>query len=405
MTHRSVLFMSNMQLPPQFSQFVSDHRKDDVVKLRLKYHGKEPWMDDAVTHIQSLQKAGKKFIDPATGEDFTPALMLMPLSVEQATAVGIARHHQRMVREGDTILDMTCGLGIDSMMFARVPGVTLTTCELNPVAARAARFNFSSMENVTVIEGDSVEYLRNHDGRFDLIFIDPARRDSGGGRVYNIRQCTPDITAILPLMMSKSDRILIKLSPMIDITQTLRDLGVECRILTVDDRHECKEILVDIDCRRDTTSSVTVINGNKEFGFTPDEEQKATATYATPDDLHPGAWLYEPSPAAMRAAPFHLLSEKFGLKKLHQNTHLYIGHDNHAADLFPGNARKIIDVIELSSSNIKQLAKRYSTLNLAVRNYPSTPEELLKKARIRQGGQLKAFAVTTTSGRHLIVCE
>ncbi|MDE6082132.1 MAG: class I SAM-dependent methyltransferase, partial [Muribaculaceae bacterium] len=305
----------------------------------------------------------------------------------------------------DTILDMTCGLGIDSMMFARVPGVTLTTCELNPVAARAARFNFSSMENVTVIEGDSVEYLRNHDGRFDLIFIDPARRDSGGGRVYNIRQCTPDITAILPLMMSKSDRILIKLSPMIDITQTLRDLEVPCHILTVDDRHECKEILVEINSNGSITPTVTVINGSKEFSFTQDEEQNAGVTFAAEENITPGSWLYEPSPAAMRAAPFRLLSEKFGLKKLHQNTHLYIGHDNHAADLFPGNARKIIDVIELSSSNIKQLAKRYPTLNLAVRNYPSTPEELLKKARIRQGGQLKAFAVTTTSGRLLIVCE
>lgn len=390
-----------MQLPEQFSKFVSDHRNDDPVKLRLKYHGKEPWMDDAVTHIQSLHKAGRKFIDPVTGEDFTPALMLMPLSVEQATAVSIARHHQSMVREGDTVLDMTCGLGIDSMMLARVPGVTLTTCELNPVAARAARFNFSAMENVTVVEGDSVEYLKNCSGRFDLIFIDPARRDSGGGRVYNIRQCAPDVTAILPLMMEKADRIIIKLSPMIDVTQTLRDLGVPCRIYAVDDRHECKEILVEISSSVD--EDITVINGDRRFSFRKDEEADAAVSYATDADILSGCWLYEPSPAAMRAAPFRLLSSRFGLRKLHPNTHLYIA-DTSAAD-FPGTARRIIDVIELTSANIKQLHKRYPQLNLAVRNYPSTPEEFLKKARIRQGGTLKAYAVTTQSARRLIICE
>lgn len=371
------------------------------MKLRLKYHGKEPWIDDAVTHIQSLRKAGRKFIDPVTGEDFTPALMLMPLSVEQATAVEIARHHQKMVTEGSRVLDMTCGLGIDSMMFARVPGVELTTCELNPTAARAARFNFAECPNVTVVEGDSVEFLRNTPTRFNLIFIDPARRDSAGGRVYNIRQCTPDVTAILPLMMEKSDRILIKLSPMIDVTQTVRDLGVHCRIYAVDDRHECKEILVEINCAEPVEPAVTVVSGDTEFSFTPEEERAAEVRYVKPEELVPGQYLYEPSPAAMRAAPFRLLSERYDIAKLHPNTHLYIGSQP-AADNFPGAVRRITDVIELSSSAIKQLHNRYPRLNLAVRNYPSTPEEFLKKAKISQGGTAKAFAVTTPFGRYLI---
>lgn len=362
-------------------------------------------MDDAITHIQSLQKAGRKFIDPSTGEDFTPRLMLMPLSVEQATAVSIARHHQAMVHEGDSVLDMTCGLGIDSLMFAQVKGVRLTTCEINPVAARAARFNFANFENVTVIEGDSVQFLRDCQDRFNLIFIDPARRDINGGRVYNIRQCTPDVIELLPLMMSKADRILIKLSPMIDITQTIRDLGLPCKVFVVDDRHECKEILVEIDGNSTPHSSVIVINGQKKLDFTPEEEKNARCLFAGADDIVPGRWLYEPSPATMRGAPFNLLSDRFGLKKLHQNTHIYIGGDDSCEPSFPGTVRRIIDVVELTSSNIRQLNKRYQQLNVAVRNYPSTPENFLKKTGIRQGGNLKAFAVTTQSSRLLIICE
>ncbi|MDE7153582.1 MAG: class I SAM-dependent methyltransferase [Muribaculaceae bacterium] len=393
-----------MQLSEQFTKFVTDHRKDDVVKLRLKYHGKEPWIEKAVTHIQSLQKAGRKFIDPVTGEDFTPALMLMPLSVEQATSAAVARRHQELAHEGDKILDMTCGLGIDSMMFARLPGVQLTTCELNPVAARAARHNFSGMQNVTVVEGDSVEFLRNFSGRFDMIFIDPARRDSAGGRVYNIRQCTPDITGILPLMLAKADRLLIKLSPMIDITQTARDLAVPCRIYAVDDGHECKELLVEIGSQVAVAEEIVVLNGDKKFSFSREEESAATVTFADEAEIVPGKWLYEPSPAAMRAAPFRLLSDRFGLKKLHTNTHLYLSDNDADAGQFPGAARRIVDVIELTSGAIKQLHKRYPQLNLAVRNYPSTPEEFLKKAKIRQGGTLKGFAVSTLSRRFLIVC-
>lgn len=393
-----------MAVSEQFKQFVAEHRNDDVVRLRLKCHGREPWLEEAVTHIQSLQKAGRKFVDPQSGADFTPELMLLPLSVEQATSAAVALRHQQLAPPGGNILDMTCGLGIDSMMFARLPGVTLTTCELNPVAARAARHNFAGMENVTVVEGDSVEFLKRHDGRFDLIFIDPARRDSSGGRVYNIRQCTPDVTEILPLMLSKSDRILIKLSPMIDITQTVRDLGVACRIYAVDDGHECKELLVEIVGQEFADEEIVVLNGGKRFSFGRTQEQDAAVTFAGEEDVKPGMWLYEPSPAAMRAAPFRLLSERFGLKKLHSNTHLYLSDGDAAAALFPGVARRIVDVVELTSGSIKQLHKRYQRLNLAVRNYPSTPEEFLKKAKIRQGGTLKAFAVTTMKRRLLIVC-
>lgn len=392
-----------MELTEEFQQFVADHRQENAERLRLKYHGKAPWIDMAVTHIHSLQKAGRKFIDPVTGEDFTPRLMLFPLSVEQATSAVIARHHQTMARCGERVLDMTCGLGIDSMMLALVPGVRLTTCEMNPPAAEAARFNFAEMTNVEVIEGDSVAYLERSDEKFDLIFIDPARRDSGGGRVYNIRQCTPDVTAILPLMMRKAKRICIKLSPMIDLKQTRIDLGVPCRIHCVDDGHECKELLVEIDCVDPVKEETVVVNDDKRFIFTSEEEENAEVAYATSDELRAGMILHEPSPAAMRSGAFRLMSQRFGLTKLHPNTHIYLGMGENES--FPGKRHVITDVIELSSSAIKRLNKTYPRLNVAVRNYPGSPEEFLKKAKIRQGGDLKGFAVTTGFGKYLVICR
>ncbi len=383
----------------QFRQFIKEHINDDPVRLRLKYHNSEPWIEHAITHIQCVIKAGKKFNITGTGELMRPEILLSPLSIEQATSADIALFHQSLIRPGDTILDMTMGLGIDTMAMASVKGTDVTSCELSPLLVAAARINFAGYPNITVIETDSVEYLNTTDRRFDVIFIDPARRGDAGQRVYNLHDCTPDLTAILPVMKLKSRRIIAKLSPMLDVTQTLRDLPGTTELYVVDNGTECKELLAVINTERSNAEpEIIVRNRDNEFRYTLDQEHEAQITYAAPVT---GGFILEPAPALMKAGPFRLLSSRFGIDKLSANTNLYTSPVR--IDEFPGSELKIIDIIEFSSKEIKRFSSRYPAVNITVRNFPMDVDKLYKKLKVKQGGDIRVFAVTTADNQKLLV--
>lgn len=391
--------MSSITLEPGFWSFVNAHRNDDVSKLRLKFApAAGDTIDLSLTHIQCLQKAGKKFITP-DGFSVAPKLMLAPLSIEQASSGVIAAFHASLVPKGGMVLDMTCGLGVDSKAFAELADCNVTACELNPLYADVAEYNFAENKNVTVIKGDSIEYLKSCNKHFDVIFIDPARRDARGGRVYNIHDCTPDVSELLPLMIRHTDKVIAKLSPMLDISQTIRDLTPTDIYSVQGDNGECKEVLaVIVKDNADTETNIHIYYDNHFFNFKRSEENTATPIFGTPEI---GQYLYEPYAATMKAAPFTILSSKFGLTKLHQNTHLYAG--NSIIENFPGKFYKIIDIINFSSSEIKSVAKKYPRLNVATRNFILSSEELTKKLKVKTGGNLKTFGVTVNDGTKKLI--
>ena len=381
-----------------FFAFVAKHAGEDPLKLRLKFKPRAgDALDLAITHLQCLQKAGKKFTDES-GKSVAPEVLLSPLSIEQASSAEIASFHASLMPQGGKVLDMTCGLGIDTLAFATMRGCSVTTCEMNPLHADAAEYNFRNYSQISVIKGDSTVFLAETNLRFDAIFIDPARRDSSGGRVYNIHDCTPDVAEIMPLMKSKADKIVIKLSPMLDVTQTVRDIAPS-EIFAVQGGGECKELLAIIDCKRDNCDAkITIVSGEKRFSFTQAEEASAIAAYGTPE---PGDYLYEPCAAAMKAAPFRLLSERFSIKKLHPNTHLYFSKQS--VNDFPGKEYEVVEIIDFSSSEIKNFAKKYPCLNVAVRNFILTADVLAKRLKVKSGGNLKAFGVTLHDGSRKII--
>ena len=391
--------MADLHIDGDFWNVVNKHITDNVERLRLKYHPVPgSAMDLALIHIQCAQKAGKKFIGD-NGRNYAPKLLLSPLSVEQASSAAIASFHASLVDCGAHLLDMTCGLGVDTLAFATIAGCDVTTCELNPLLADAARYNFSDYENISVIGGDSVEYLRNCNKNFDVIFIDPARRDSKGGRVYNIHDCAPDVAEIMPLMMEHTSKVIVKLSPMLDITQTVRDLS-PARIYSVQgDNGECKEILAVIHKNSEVREPViSIVYDNRVFDYVQSDEISAVSVYGVPAV---GDTLYEPNAATMKAAPFNLLCSRFSLSKLHSNTHLYFSRE--VIEDFPGKAYQVVDVFNFSSSEIKNISKKYPVLNVATRNFVLTPDELLKKLKIKNGGNLKAFGVTVSDGSKKLI--
>ncbi len=388
-----------LRLPDDFFSFVAENMAADPVSLRLRHHGDQRWwMPLALNHIEGLGKCGCKFV-AADGTDFTPRVIARPLSVEQATSARVGMLHDRLAGNSRRVLDMTCGLGIDTRFLAG--GRQVTAIELNDELADAARFNFADMPNVGVVNADSVEWLAGYGGEpFDLVFIDPARRGAGNSRLFNIADCAPDVLSLLPLLKMKARKAMVKLSPMLDVRQTLRDLPDTTELHIVEERGDCRELLAVMDftvvCAE---PRIVVHDDTTEFSFTLSEESSAEGGYALPSH---GMWLCEPGPAAMKSGAFSLLARRFGLSALHRDTHLFVG--DKVPEGFPGKCRQIEAVYPLASSTLKAVGKNIGRADVAVRNLPQfTPELLARRLGVKSGGVLRVVGCTVADGSKALI--
>lgn len=400
----------SMTVPEEFFDFIERHKADDPNSLRLKFRSTDgmPWISVAINHIEALKKCGKKF-----GE-LQPELMATPLSVEQASSASVARLHGAIAKslapDAKVFLDMTCGLGIDFRAISEALGNQCQSIavELNHDLAAAASFNFRHSPNITVIEGDSVSFLEDiPTQRFDLIFIDPARRDSSGGRLYNIHDCKPDVASLISVFSRKASNVMVKLSPMLDVARTLED--IPCAALhVIDDGKECREILAIMNFTDHTATSanpdtvpIIIHSGDNADPLTFCRLEERTSATSFAEIPVPGQWLFEPSPAAMKAAPFSLLSERYCMRKLHQNTHLYIA--DAPINRLPGKWHQIETVIPFSSSNLKQIARRKIKANVAVRNFPLKAEELTRRLGAVPGNDIRIVGATCSNDVRILI--
>lgn len=375
-----------------FWQFVEKYRDADIITLRLKFHtSEEAWLDDAITHIECLQRCKKKF------GDLQPKLMLSTLSLEQATSCQVALLHaaiaQRIIEKPQRMLDMTCGMGIDLMAVSDALGCHAIGIELDRKLSEVTAYNFIGRHNVEIVCADSVKWLHNYnDEIFDLIFIDPARRGNAGQRLFNIHDCHPDISMLIPQFALKSRFVMAKLSPMLDITQTLRDLPKTIELHVVDEGGECRELLAVLDMsitEKPDAAKIIIHSGNTELSFTQEEEKIRTYSFG---GGKAGMWLFEPSPAAMKAAPFASLCTLHHLIKLHPNTHLFYGPTPIPG--LPGKWYEITGIADFSSSTLKALGKKIGSADVAVRNFPLRAEELQKRLKVKSGGLCRVIGAT-----------
>lgn len=383
--------------------WIDAHRNDDVSRLRLRYHNSgDRDIAFAILQIECRRKTHKKLYSTLSNPRFIfPTL----LSSEQCTSDDLAKFHASLIDNGEHVLDMTCGLGIDSFHIAR-KAATVTSIEINPDVADAAILNSRtlSLDNVTVINGNSIDYINNSNKHYDTIFIDPARRGSHGERLYALSDCEPDVTAIIGKLASKCDRFIIKASPMLDITKSISEIRHVTDIYSIGTRQECKELVIVADFTHPTDISPTrhavTISESRiiSLDYSDDDELNATPSYTSPIEGH---YLYEPFPAVMKSAPFRLLSEKYGIGKLHPNTHLYTSPE-YIPD-FPGDIFLIDCIIPFSSKDIKHIAREYPHINVAARNFILSADELRKRLKVKDGGEKKLLGTTATSNNRLLL--
>ncbi|MDD6909014.1 MAG: SAM-dependent methyltransferase [Bacteroidaceae bacterium] len=392
------------ELSPETLAFIDSHRGDDVRTLALQAK-KYPAVDmaEAVVQIAGYQIAEKKV--PLWAQT---AGIRYPqhLSMEQCSSEVTARYKASLV-SGDTLTDLTAGWGVDCSFLARNFRCA-DYVERQETLCRIAAHNFPllGLPHVRIHCADAVEYLQSMEP-VDCLFLDPARRDSHGGKTVAIAECEPDVCRLEPLLVEKGKTVMIKLSPMLDMASALRDLQYVRRIHVVSVNNECKELIILLRKAPDEEEAAAgeviisceqVVNNSvhQQFQFTFSEEKSAGCPLAE----SVGNYLYEPGAALLKAGPYRLLATRYGVEKLHPNSHLYTSSG--LVD-FPGRRFRVTAVSGFGKKDLKVLLEGVEKANLTVRNFPSSVAELRKKLKLKEGGDTYLFATTLASGEKVLI--
>ncbi len=378
--------------------FIEQHLTDDVTALLMRQHPADLDVRMLAAQLTARQKARYKLPTWYANPDllFPPAL-----SVEQASSEQTAAYKASLV-DGNLLLDLTGGMGVDTWAFSRVmPSVVYV--ERSTELASLSAYNLPRLgaTNVQVETGDGLAWLDGRTEPADWIYLDPHRRDERGGKVVLLDEYEPNVLTLLPFLARKSRKLLLKVSPMIDLKQTIRQLGpAEIHVVAV--LGEVKEVLLVVDHTVPASADPAFVAINRLaqhddiFRFTLTDEAEAIVSFSDPQ-----TYLYEPNTAVLKAGAFRLLAQRFGLTKLAPNSHLYTSEQFVAG--VPGRAFRVEQVIKPDRKSLQTILPDLKG-NLAVRNFPQTVAELRKKLSLREGGDRYLFATTLLNGdKRLIV--
>ncbi len=383
-------------------KFIEANQHADIHSLGLQA-SKYPDVDMslALCQITGKQKVKEKI---PVFYDCGQLLYPVRLSLEQSSSEITAKYKTQWCG-GNCIIDLTGGFGVDSYFFSQ-KFVKVKYVERDNGLCTLATHNFRVLgqKNIEIINELAEDYL-SHTESADWIYLDPARRSNSGSKVFRIGDCDPDVASILDKLLSKTDNIMVKLSPMIDISTLINDLKFIVQIHIVAVENECKEVLVILKKNCNDEIEIKTINYRKNrveenFDFLLKNESSATSKLAE----NVGRYLYEPNAAIMKSGAFRLTGEKFHLNKLHISSHLYTS-DLLVSD-FPGRSFEVKQVYDFNKNSLKHFERNINAANITVRNFPLSVADLRKKLKIKEGGDDFIFATTLALGdKALILCQ
>lgn len=378
-------------------EFIRIHADEDVRQLAfLGKKNPEVDMAYALDQIAGRQKARVKIPSWASidGIVYPPHI-----SMEQCSSEQTARYKARIAGNGEKIVDLTAGFGVD-MAFMSAGFKQAVHVEMQPQLCAISSENYKhlGLNHVQVVCNDGVGYLHQME-HADLIFIDPARRDQHGARTYGIADCTPNVLEIIDEMLQKADRVMIKLSPMLDWQKTVADVGNVSQVHIVSVGNECKELLLEVKKGKDEKVKVFCVNDDQVFSYEIGETHPFT-----PSPLHSFTFLYEPNASVMKAGCFNLISHRFGITQPDANSHLFLS--DKLVEGFPGRRFVIERVSTMNKRELKEALAGIDKANVAVRNFPLSVADLRKRLKLKDGGDVYIFATTDAKKGHLVmVCR
>ena len=389
-------------------QYIREHRTDDVRKLALASHPQGINMQYALTQISGWQAARTKL---PLWADTDGIIYPKHLSLEQCTSQYIAQYKasiiERLIGKNFRMADLTGGFGVDCFFISRN---TARTCynEMSAELSSIVAENYKTLgrQDIEVSCIDAADFLSNQkDDSFDLIYLDPARRGNAGQKLISISDCQPDAVALQDDLLRVSRYVMLKLSPMLDISRALTEMRHVSRVMVIGLEGECKEItlLIErdfngepvieaVDIRSDGTPEMPVSSAKSADTALP-------LPIASPEQLQPCTYISEPSAPYMKSALFRTIAARTGTALLHPDTHLFWSKEK--PEQFPGRTFKLEGIISFDKRSIAPLIK--SQANLSVRNFPQTAPQLQKSLKLKDGGTRYLIATTLSDGKRVLL--
>lgn len=387
--------MNKAILHTEVQDFILKNQKTDLPKLILKG---SPFpnvsIQEIAIQIAALNKAEKKLPIWFSNKDI---IYPEALNLEQTSSEITAKYKASLI-SGQNLIDLTGGFGIDDYFLAE-SFEEIIHCELNKALSEIVTHNFKILNrsNIKTIHGDSIHYLRATDQQFTWIYLDPARRDDHGGKVFHLNQCTPNVSEHLKFLFERTDNILIKTSPLLDLKAGILELDDVKEIHIVSVNNEVKELLWILE--KEYLGSIQI----KTVNFLKEKIQKFEGLFDADQESYnlslPLKYLFEPNPAIMKSGLFGSLSKVTNTSTLHQNSHLYTA--NNLID-FPGRSFEIIEVIDFNKKYLKKHFKSQKA-NITTRNFPKSVEALREELKIKDGGALYLFFTTDMENRKIVI--
>ena len=376
-------------------RYVKENLSADVRKLALKKAPADVDLPLALRQIEARQILQKKV--PSWSENDN-LLFPIHLSVEQCSSEATATYKADLLK-GKSFADLTGGLGIDCHFISR-HFEQAHYVEMNPDLCEIARHNFEVLQSPIQVWNETSETFLSHCESLDCFFIDPARRDQYGRKTVSISDCTPDVVQLQQTMLEKAETVMIKLSPMLDISKALGELNHVKEVHIVAVANECKELLFKLE--RGFEGSVrfvcvNLLSQQPQMDFTMEAEQDCVM--ALVDGVK--RYLYEPNAAIMKGGFFKSLAKRTNTFKLHKNSNLYTS-DDYVPD-FPG---RIFEVEAWAHYNkkVKQvLLDGVEKASIAARNFPLSVAELRKALKIADGDETYLFATTLKGEEKVLI--
>ena len=383
--------------------FVADHRADDVRLLAFmadKYPEVDmPW---ALQQIAGWQMARRKLPSWAAVEG-----MVYPphLSMEQCSSEQTAKMKTNLPFQTDKglLIDLTGGFGVDfSFMAQDFKRAVYVERQEDLCAIACHNFHLLGLNQAEVVCGDGVDFLHQMQEHASVIYLDPARRNEHGGKTYAISDCTPDVVALREELLKKADFIVVKLSPMLDWREAVRQLPAQyTEVRIVSTGGECKELLLVLSDKMNGPLRLVCINDDELFVV--DNLGKRMSIINCQLSIV-NNYLYEPNASIMKAGCFAELSERFGVEAIAENSHLFVSPD--FIESFPGRKFQITSISSMNKKSLRQTLQGVDRANISVRNFPLSAEQLRQRLHLKDGGEIYIFGTTTHKGDHVVlVCK
>lgn len=386
----AAMFFSKL-ISKDVQEFIRQNINSDLIQLLLK---KSPFADvtmaEIVQQIKGRKTAEKKFpFLLKEGVVFPPNLNL-----EQASSQSTAKYKAQDLR-GKSFLDLTCGFGIDAYFLTK-NFEEVTLIEQNPELISIVENNWKALDRkANFINQNLEEFLKKNQQKFDVIYLDPARRDQQNKKKFLLEDLSPNLLEIEKELHSISDKIIVKLSPLIDISYLISELKNITEIQIIAVRNEVKELVLIIENNQSTDNQqpttikcINLESKEHEFSFNFNEEKSAKSEFSKGLDF-----LYIPNNSILKAGAFNSISQQFGLKKLHPNTHFYTSE--HKIENFPG---RVLQIEKIEAKDLKKGDK----YNIISKNYPLKPEEIKKKYKLTDGGNHYLIFTQSVIGKEIM---